>query len=199
MLTRTDEYPDESSVTIDSLATSPFDDQIKRMRYRCSECSFQPRPSKTVPSAFMEVVPLNGQDRVLCVLCAQSILLRRRPDGKRNHGNIFYCPTISQGKVSDLCRYIGLHITRNTELETSARNFVRAIKDELVPKVELVIPGYKNGDPFHFSDLMDNLKNPSEESGIDSLRYWPNPAVFNHIFKFWDAAAYVNSNLGMAS
>lgn len=197
MLLRSDGYPSETTVSIESMAASPSVALIKSRNYQCSICKFQSRPAKTVPTGFMEVVSINGREEVLCALCAQSTLLRRLPDGKRNHGQIFYCPSISQGQVSELCRYIGLHIVRKTDLENSARNFVRRIKDELVPQAENIIPGFNSGDPFAFADLMDNLKNPSAKSGLEHLRYWPNPAVFNYIFQFWDAASFGKSSLGM--
>ncbi len=197
MLLRSDGYPSETNVSIESIAASPSVALIRKEKYRCSICHFQSRPAKTVPTGFMEVVSINGRERVLCALCAQSTLLRRLPDGKRNHGQIFYCPSITQGQVSNLCRYIGLHIVRQSDMENSARNFVRKIKDELVPQAEKIIPGFDSGDPFAFADLMDNLQNPSPKSGLDNLRYWPNPAVFNYIFQFWDVAYFSKSNLGM--
>ncbi len=199
MLLRPERYAAEESVSISSLATSQPLDVLKQHDFRCGLCKFRARPAKSVPTGFMEVLELNGSKGCYCTLCAQSILLRRVPDGKKNHGHIFYCPTLSQGQVNDLCRYIGLHIIRKTQLEDSARNFARSIKDDLVPLVEKVVPGFSSGDPFAFADLMDNLRSPRPNTGLEHLRYWPNPAVFNYVFKFWDAASFSKSNLGLVS
>lgn len=199
MLLRPKRYAAEESVSLRTLATSQSVKIIQQSDYRCSLCKFRSRPAKSVPSAFMEVLCVDGRQDVYCTLCAQSIHLRRMPDGKKNHGHIFYCPTLSQGQVSDLCRYVGLHIIRKTQLEESARNFARSIKDDLVPRVEKVVPGFTSGDPFAFADLMDNLRSPRPNTGLEHLRYWPNPAVFNYVFKFWDVASFSKSNLGLVS
>lgn len=196
---RGDRYPATTSVSIKSLAKSKSIDVIKDHGFQCALCKFRSRPARSVPSGFMEVVEIAGEAKVLCALCAQSTLLRRMPDGKMNHGHIFFCNTLSQGQVSDIARYVGLHIHRKTELESTARNFSRLIKDEMVPAVGKVIPGFTSGDPFAFADLMDNVVSPAQNTGLEHLRYWPNPAVFSLVFKFWDAASFSKSSLGLAA
>ncbi len=199
MLLRPIRYAAEEAVSISSLAASHDLKIIKQHGFKCVQCNFQSRPHKSVPTGFMEVIELNGKKGCYCTICAQSILLRRLPDAKRNHGHIIYCPALSQGQVSDLSRYVALHTIRKTSLENSARTLSRTIKDHLVPIVERVIPGFSSGDPFAYADLMDNLRAPRDQTGLEHLRYWPNLAVFNFVFKYWDAAAFSKSNLGLTT
>lgn len=190
------DFPTLASDKRDSLNWKPSPEQksiLESGSYLCQCCGLQSRSHREYPSGYVEVVVIDDVRHLLCTMCAQSQYLSRPVNGKKNHGLVIYCPSLSQGQIIKCAQWAYIAKYRHNKYEMNANALIGMITKDLIAPVEKIIPGFTSGDVIEFADIYKNmsplLKNNSDRLFQD-LRYWPNEVVFEKQIKFWNVAAF---------
>lgn len=192
------DYPDYKTDKKDSLNWNPSSTEtviLESANYTCSCCGLTSRPHRDYRSGYMEIIILDEKQHVLCAMCAQTQYLGRSVNGKKNHGLIVYCPSLTQGQIIKLAQWAYLSRLRANRYAKNANALIGMINKDLISPVEKIVPGFTSGDVIEFSDIYRNMSpllKKRAESLFADLRYWPNEIVFEKQIKFWNAAAFYN-------
>lgn len=163
--------------------------------YRCDCCGLVSRPHKDYLSGYLEIMPADDGNRVLCTMCMQTQHISRPVNGKRNHGLIIYCPSLTQGQIIKMAQWAFMAKYRGNKFAQAANRLISMVVNDLVEPVAQVVPGLATGDIGEFADLYDYMPPHLRDKGprlFGSLRYWPNEVVFEPQIRFWNVAAFYN-------
>jgi len=178
------------------------------LNFTCQCCGIACVPSKSCISAGLEIVTINKQAHVLCILCAQSQYLDRPSLSSKggvlesNHGTLACYNNYSQGGIISISR--DLHIARTYIAQNGGRSknksAFQAVDDTAndfdnkVGTIQSVLPlGIKSQ---HISGYVSTYKYASpelmskEEEVFGRIRYIPNTSAFEEVLNYWLSTSY---------
>ncbi|MFK5949489.1 MAG: hypothetical protein QM500_12055 [Methylococcales bacterium] len=162
---------------------------LSKEKYKCKCCGFQSRPSKVVPSGYMETY----KNIVLCRMCYGALHTDGKIDDNHNHGMIIYAPWISQSRLINLFRIAYLaHVRKNQTLIEQA--------DRLAGEFSLLSSDLSkydekmsSGDLEYFSKIISKLPASTYDDRkhlLKGWRYLPYYAGYQNIMLYWDKASF---------
>lgn len=196
-----------SHVAVAGLNCPPTKSEYKAMRlldFTCQCCGFKAVPSKAVQSAGLEFLSVNGELKLLCIMCAQSQVLSRPillENGKKefNHGRLVYCPEVPQGKIISVVRDIyALSLYQKSNPNRVLRSYIEELRESYVEQLVgrcANVPSLKisSNDLVGFASLYKYAPPElldSENNVFGSIRYIPDELVFSHVTNYWFSTSY---------
>jgi hypothetical protein len=155
-------------------------------------------------SGGLEIVSINNNDYVLCILCAQSQYLERPSAGSSdsNHGNLACYDNYTQGELISM--YRDLHISRlhiskhghranNKSLYQVVEDTLTDLENKVSTIQSVVALGIKNQRISGYVSIYKyaSPKLISMENDIfGKIRYTPNIYAFEDILNYWYSTSY---------
>ena len=133
-----------SKNSVCSLSYQPTNAEYKGMEqlgFKCQCCSFVALRTADCLHGGMEFVKISGKYYLLCFMCAQSQLLTRPVridigELKYNHGQLVYCPELTQGQIINNIRDIYvLSVYQRANKTSTLSEHIRGLRNDFYHKI----------------------------------------------------------------
>lgn len=167
---------------------------LKSGKFKCSCCGMQSRPSKTVPSGYMEAIKIDDKSTVVCRMCYGATHVDGDLDGRVDHGVIIFAPWISQGQLNNLlrlafvakCREVANYQNHSDTLYNDFYSLIEA------GSMHIGIDNF-SGSLQDYTGIF-NLLNDEALSKINTvfkgMRYLPSYDAYYDVVRYWDKSTF---------
>lgn len=162
-------------------------DILNAASFTCGLCNFTSRPSKQVPSGYIEAINFGSRIGTFCSPCASSLRLSREVSKTNSHGTIVYLPSLSQRNIINLVRIADTALLMKLPYKDAANSAVGFLKDHIVN--ETIYPFFKDNcspDTLATAISMPNKTIKDNRKALfHGFRYVPIRAVYAHIYEYY--------------
>ena len=160
---------------------------LEKSDFTCDSCSFKSKPTRSIPSGYMEVVKVGTNILSLCAPCASAVRLGRKVSGTSQHGLILWLPELTQPQVIHYARLCDTAMIKALPTQKQALKMINAISKHQVNRS--IYPFYTSPGSIEQTikamQVNNAIVNPFKPRLFQGMRYLPTKSAYTHIYEHY--------------